>query len=1745
MDNMTKNVLFHRKWSSTTVVIEKVSQVVTNTAACSHDQFVTYSSNKESGFTSFDSGTTIREDVTEVWEMRLARNRRNLTHGGSQTHYGIPTDVLEPSVTASDRHVHGTIRPCEEVRLLEKTWQQRELTLGQTIQHLAEENMRLAIARQTAEKEMAEKHAKLEAELQHTSEELNRLRTEAEKTQQVFEKLHTQLQAGREDRQMITLEMERIRSAFDAEREAKEEMITEMRKLREERDENRREVENIKEQLMHERKVVEETTTMLNVEREEKNCAIKESERLRDELKNVKRPLVATTIGLQPQDVPQQQELHAGESAGTEGPALRRVRSPEVKAELERFQAEMGTIREIRQRVMHAVSSEMERLRTELNVEREARQQLEQTVLHTGSSEKSKKEETLTLELAQIQQKMRADKKRLKQLSQENERLQFELDNGRQILTERTEDLEKLQMQLECEREQFQNQIVALKEVAAISKQMVIIRETQVARLKEKLKEIEASVTNKVHEKLSVDLKAEYESQMENIRSLKGLYEERMKVMLSEKEKLVQDSEEKSQHLQAEMKKSAEFEQQLAEMKVSLSQKEEENSNLQIQLDDSYDKSQGLANELSHINNLFTQMLVGSTSSDMDLDKLTRLLQENHDLITEITIKEDSSEAAAVLPKLLLDLVTQVDSGTASASSSPTGERIDDNQVELDTQTSPLLHDLTAEDVPEVNSKSSEECATSIAVEDIALNLRKVWKVLMELLSHHVPPSCVGEHDDSKSSCYKSVDTPSGPRLVISVSKTFLHLKDLILEKKSLQKELTRLKQLNGHLESKLNDQEHKLSLVSSELRKTWNVVDLMQTQHQQLHTHEKILRYELHEKRKMLNELKQELEYCREKWERARQKNSESEEEWRKLRKEFASRKNQPIDLLNNSGESGFSDERGDESCEDDDDDDDDGICKGTGQLNPGIEDLSNLSDASGIVRTSSPLDSNLPQPCLLLGSSNVCEANMSGGACGQSELILHEPTLSRRETIPESSPACEHTNILNHSEPELALDLETVSFPNSGCSNSESDVHQETYHIEQQSNSTGMCCETFENNMKQEHASDCRLEPPVIGDCSTISLITLLKQQLSFFSRNLDYVTAGADDISGHNLQALESIFSLPPIQIPTSLNDNITKQDHVQSLYCYGQGDSLHFSSLPQSPSLSTMPDLSNDDRFTKCVCSTVKSEHKMVSGKTESLEENSTPTESLLENVTLEDKNSTTTCTTDKSSLLQEPSDENKSCYQLNSCEKSSSSEKLGAVESLQPLKVSRTAEEIAEARAARLKRLEEQCQQLYNKVTRTTYRSSALCNRLEELHEQYGSMTNSESNIPVPPPMPLVLKARRIPTSVPLTERNNLGESVLPATTASSSFLQTPFVMEPPTNAEQNETIYSRETADTSGIPTPPPYPHRPEFSNDDKFTECVYSAVKSEPELVSGKIESPEENSTPTESLLENITSEDRNNTTRTTDESTLLQEPSDENKPCNRQNSYEESSSSEKLGAVESLQPLKVNRTAEEIAEARAARLKRLEEQCQQLYNKVTRTTYRSSALCNRLEELHEQYGSVTGTESNIPAPPPMPHVVKARHIPTSAPLTERNNLGESMLSATTASSSFLQAPYSRGLPTGTEQNETNYSRETAETNSIPTPPPFPDNLHPRQTQISDVEGQSGSTSIPTHPPLPHVLRGRLLSTYSVQSQSSNSESHDGTAHSADESTTQRIPSIMQTQEEMLDETFTNDGNHSDSNLK
>lgn len=56
-----------------------------------------------------------------------------------------------------------------------------------------------------------------------------------------------------------------------------------------------------------------------------------------------------------------------------------------------------------------------------------------------------------------------------------------------------------------------------------------------------------------------------------------------------------------------------------------------------------------------------------------------------------------------------------------------------------------------------------------------------------------------------------------------------MYVQDLILEKKFLQKETNKLKNLNSHLESRLGQQEKRLGAVSIELNKTWSLVGRMQ----------------------------------------------------------------------------------------------------------------------------------------------------------------------------------------------------------------------------------------------------------------------------------------------------------------------------------------------------------------------------------------------------------------------------------------------------------------------------------------------------------------------------------------------------------------------------------------------------------------------------------------------------------------------------------------------------------------------------------------------------------------------------------------------------------------------------------------------------------------------------------------------------------------------------------------------------
>jgi hypothetical protein len=183
----------------------------------------------------------------------------------------------------------------------------------------------------------------------------------------------------------------------------------------------------------------------------------------------------------------------------------------------------------------------------------------------------------------------------------------------------------------------------------------------------------------------------------------------------------------------------------------------------------------------------------------IDIDKLCSMLEQNRDLLNEMAVKEDYAgiDEGSFLPKLLYDIFVQVNQ-TSHNNNSDEEMRADEN-----------------------DDKSMREKIST--PQQIAEKLPKVWRVLIELLNHH--NKLCDEEERVLDDCYKSIQTASGTQTVLSVSKTFIKLRDLILEKKLLQKDTMRLKTLYSHLEQRLDKQEKRLSSVSLELTKTWHLV--------------------------------------------------------------------------------------------------------------------------------------------------------------------------------------------------------------------------------------------------------------------------------------------------------------------------------------------------------------------------------------------------------------------------------------------------------------------------------------------------------------------------------------------------------------------------------------------------------------------------------------------------------------------------------------------------------------------------------------------------------------------------------------------------------------------------------------------------------------------------------------------------------------------------------------------------------
>ncbi|XP_001356443.3 protein lava lamp [Drosophila pseudoobscura] len=616
-------------------------------------------------------------------------------------------------------------------------------------------------------------------------------------------------------------------------------------------------------------------------------------------------------------------------------------KSPKREQSLEEFREELRIKREARLTAVQDLREEINSLRRDL-----AKEQAENRRLRKDHNVEEKPEEQAQEEAHEQPAEQPGIDPDDENPSSRSRHANIELANAQLALQQANAE----NLSLRGEVEVVQRQVGTLKEVITCCKQMLSVKEEQCAQLKMKLEQIENSFSEREMKIMSNNLRQEYERQLVNIRQLRQLYEERQRVAAAEYENLQRLISIKKDELIAEQEKTKNFEERNQTLLKEVETANEELSKLREECGELKYEKRVLNEQVGAVNMLFSQLIMGfNGKSNMDIDRLNQMLEENRQLLNQMTQAEGSCSDGATLPKLLFELVEGATGGSGeesdkSRSATPTPHAVAVPVAEADTAAVGVDEDLPDCAEPErkpcgkQRSGSAGAVAASLkchepeimgkvaSAQEIIGNLPKVWKVLMELLSHHkiervqfeelpatssvsargitatAAPVTPGEGRKAEAATVAGGSKPAE----LSVSKTYIKLKDLILEKKSLVKETNRLKTLNSHLDYRLNEQEKRLSAVSLELTKTWHLVGKMQRQHRQLHTQEQILRYQLQQKRRLLSELKDELEYCRRKWAAARAKNEETQEQCDDWRREFARRK---LEDANHSAESGYSD--------------------------------------------------------------------------------------------------------------------------------------------------------------------------------------------------------------------------------------------------------------------------------------------------------------------------------------------------------------------------------------------------------------------------------------------------------------------------------------------------------------------------------------------------------------------------------------------------------------------------------------------------------------------------------------------------------------------------------------------------------------------------------------------------------------------------------------------------------------------
>lgn len=199
-------------------------------------------------------------------------------------------------------------------------------------------------------------------------------------------------------------------------------------------------------------------------------------------------------------------------------------RKERQRKELDEFKEEINRKRELRQQCMRKLRDELKDLREKLTNEMMINEQLRNE---------------------------RGTDKSIEDLIAENKSLKIELSECQMYL--QTSNAENINATLETQA--LRDHVRSLKEVINATKEMLKIREQQVDQLKSKLTEIELSFADKEAKIMSTALQQEYQRQLDNIRNMRELYEQRANLLIQDRNTLQRQLDDKEHDLKTEIEK--------------------------------------------------------------------------------------------------------------------------------------------------------------------------------------------------------------------------------------------------------------------------------------------------------------------------------------------------------------------------------------------------------------------------------------------------------------------------------------------------------------------------------------------------------------------------------------------------------------------------------------------------------------------------------------------------------------------------------------------------------------------------------------------------------------------------------------------------------------------------------------------------------------------------------------------------------------------------------------------------------------------------------------------------------------------------------------------------------------------------------------------------------------------------------------------------------------------------------------